>query len=73
MREIFNNIRALLDGSGDGWRPQLLKLYVRRLQDFAAAQKLALQLWGAEAPFIWVQGDICRTDLLLEVEGVFVR
>lgn len=73
LRETHTNIGALLAEAGGGWRPLLLKLYVRREADLRIAQKLALELWGADAPFLWLRGDICRSDLLLEVEGVFVR
>lgn len=73
LREIHTNIEALLAEAGGNWRPCLLKLYARRSLDLPAAQTLALELWGAAAPLLWMQGDICRTDLLLEVEGVFVR
>lgn len=73
LHEIHANVRALLNAAGGDWRPRSLKLYARNAGDMPAAQKLARELWGADAPFLWVLGDICRSDLLLEVEGVFTR
>lgn len=73
LRETHRNIGALLAEADGGWMLRLLKLYVRRASDVAAARQLAFGLWGADTPLLWVPGDICRTDLLLEVEGVFVR
>lgn len=73
LREIQANIAALLKEAGGGWQPRSIKLYARNAGDLPAAQKLALDLWGADAPFLWALGDICRADLLLEVEAVFSR
>lgn len=72
LHEIHANIGALLKQAGGDWQPRSLKLYARNAGDMPVAQKLALELWGQDAPFLWVLGDICRSDLLLEVEGVFV-
>ena len=27
--------------------------------------------FGAESPVLWLRGDICRTDLAMEIDGVF--
>jgi chorismate lyase/3-hydroxybenzoate synthase len=53
------------------FQPQTYKVYVRSLEvhgDIAAHLNRAL---AARAPTLVLQGEICRPDLLLEVEGVY--
>lgn len=48
-------------------------IYVRHAQDQAAVQRELDAAWGADSPAaraaVYVQADICRADLLVEVEG----
>ena len=48
-------------------------IYVRHAQDQAEVQRLLDAAWGAQSPAarsaVYVQADICRADLLVEVEG----
>ncbi|MGH8122694.1 MAG: pteridine-dependent deoxygenase [Rudaea sp.] len=48
----------------------LLKVYVRRAADIAAARaQLAVRL-PADTPLLLLCGDICRSELLIEIDGV---
>ncbi len=74
LKETLANLRALLDAAGkQPWRPVSLKAYVRRAQDLPAVRERLARAFGAEAPLLYLQGDICRTDLSVEVEGLYVR
>lgn len=69
MVEILENLRSLLAEAGGAWTPAALRLYVRRAAD--ASQAAVLQAWAPACPVsVWL-GDICRSDLDVEVEGVF--
>jgi enamine deaminase RidA (YjgF/YER057c/UK114 family) len=81
LEETLANIAALLDGPaavagakrGGSLRFDLLKIYLRRPEHFPAIRDaLAARLDGATAA-VYLQADICRADLLLEIEGVAFR
>ncbi len=70
--EIMRNIRTLLEQAGmEGSKKgrMALKVYVRHAEDLAQAQALVEQEFGKELPSVYLLSDICRTDLLLEIEG----
>ena len=53
-------------------RPESLKLYLRNPADLAALEPQLARLRGAApAPLLRLQGDVCRDDLLLEIEAVY--
>lgn len=75
--EIVANLRSLLAHGGTQhfggkglWLPRALRLYVRERADAAAALSVLRELAG-DCPVAVLQGDICREELLTEVEGVF--
>jgi enamine deaminase RidA (YjgF/YER057c/UK114 family) len=45
------------------------RVYVRHAKDFDAVRETLLPLIGANAEIVYVQADICRADLLLEIEA----
>ena len=47
----------------------LVRVYVKRQEDYAAVREACRQRLG-EAPMIFAQADICREDLLVEIEAV---
>ncbi len=51
----------------------LLKAYLRHPDYFSAVQNRLTRTFGPEAKVIYLQADICRKDLLLEVEGVYAN
>lgn len=77
LRETLANLRALLaaaDGDGGApWRAASLKAYLRRREDLPAVREALARELGADAPLLVLEGDICRTDLSVEIEGLYVR
>ena len=78
IRESINNVESLL---GEGQRllgaqvPHLgdsgvMRVYVRDPADLDAIRGELEQLIPGELPRIYLLGDICRTDLLTEVDGI---
>lgn len=47
-----------------------LKVYLRHEHDQAQAAGLLRSLLGADVPTLYLRGDICRSDLLMELEAV---
>jgi len=77
LRETLRNLQSLVD-TARGQRPSLspvlgstsvLKVYVRRAEDLAAvaAQMAALP---TAPPFVVVHAEVCRAELLGEIEGL---
>jgi chorismate lyase/3-hydroxybenzoate synthase len=77
LAETLANLRALLaaaDPEGGGpWRAASLKAYLRRREDLPRVQGALAREFGADAPLLVLEGDICRTDLSVEIEGLYVR
>lgn len=68
----FGNIERLLhavDGNGGSGMPELLRVYVRDPADLHRI-KDGVDRLCSHAAVLYVQGDICRTELALEIEGV---
>lgn len=81
-RESLANIAALLDeanrlGGHSDYRPKALtyKVYIRHADDFAAVSQAMNEFLGQDssAQVVVVQADICRADLLVEVEASAAR
>lgn len=75
-REIVTNLEALLGeasrlASGPAFRLDELagRAYVRHPQHLEAVQVELRKALGAAAPIVYVQADVCRADLLVEVEA----
>jgi enamine deaminase RidA (YjgF/YER057c/UK114 family) len=51
----------------------LLKTYLRHPHDLAMVRNCLLQSFGTAAKTLYLQADICRADLLLEVEAVYLN
>lgn len=56
---------ALGQGAGD-----ILKVYVRNADDARHLESQLRHRLGANVPMVLLHGDICRTELLLEIDGV---
>ncbi|MDB5972646.1 MAG: Chorismate lyase / 3-hydroxybenzoate synthase, partial [Hydrocarboniphaga sp.] len=73
-RAMLDNVQALLGNAGaERWQPQILRLYLRDPADAAAVVDLVKTRFGADAPLLVVEGEVCRRDLLVEIEGVFAQ
>ncbi len=74
--ETLRNIRMLLQQAYPDTQaacrqaPIQLKAYVRHAQDMEAIHECVEQEFGAGRQVAYLQSDICRSDLLLEIEGV---
>ena len=75
-RETLANIEALLDEANrragtSQYRLDRLcfKVYVRRPQDLSLIQEALLAVVRPRIPVVYVQADVCRTDLLVEIEA----
>jgi chorismate lyase/3-hydroxybenzoate synthase len=80
LGEVANNVRALvrnalekhLPGHTEAdCTPLGLKLYLRQRALLPLITPLLPQLFGADTTVLCMEGDICRRDLLLEVEGLY--
>jgi chorismate lyase / 3-hydroxybenzoate synthase len=76
-RETLVNISALLDeanrvvGTSRYSLDELkLKVYVRKPSDLAAIEATLSQLLRPAAGIVYLQADVCREDLLVEIEAV---
>ncbi|WP_249352250.1 MULTISPECIES: pteridine-dependent deoxygenase [unclassified Rudaea] len=47
-----------------------LKAYVRRAEDLDAARRLLGEKLPAQTPTLFLLGDICRSELLVEIDGI---
>lgn len=71
LDETMQNIEAVIGAAGmEGGleRVGMLKVYVRHAEHFPLLQSL-LTARLPNAPVLWVEADICRQELLLEIEG----
>jgi chorismate lyase/3-hydroxybenzoate synthase len=73
--ETLTNLSSLLDiariDADDRFGPRcLLKGYVRHAADAAAARARLAEKLPAGTPALWFYGDICRSELLVEIDGV---
>lgn len=69
-RESLTNIEALLEAAG-GFRLDALayKIYVRRREDLPVIRREIDAALGARAPRVYLQADVCRADLAVEIEA----
>ncbi|MBU6416144.1 MAG: pteridine-dependent deoxygenase [Xanthomonadaceae bacterium] len=71
LDEAVANLRALLERAAlpafDTLSP--LKVYVRHPEDAATVRAALARHLDASVPRILLQGDICRTELLVEIDG----
>ena len=79
INETLRNVRALVEesqrhyGNVVGDDPSfggLLKVYVRNPEDLGIIKASVTEHMGPHIPAIYLQGDVCRQDLLTEVEGI---
>lgn len=81
LKEILRNLQALLTEASRTACAQLpgvaeasaLKVYVRRPDDFPLIERALTQALGRRLCVLYLQGDLCRSDLLLEIEGVYAE
>jgi chorismate lyase/3-hydroxybenzoate synthase len=76
-RETLANIRAVIGQAVlKGFVPVnfasdlALKVYVRHAEDFAEVAGIIQEEFGTPSELVFLQADICRADLLVEIEAV---
>jgi chorismate lyase/3-hydroxybenzoate synthase len=77
VRETLTNICAVIDQAGkEGFKfagyesGMALKVYVRQPEHMRIVRDIIKEEWGVLPELIVLQADICRSDLLFEVEAV---
>lgn len=74
IQETLRNIEATLANAPAGGsvrdRDASLRVYIRHAEHYEAVRRAVGSRWPG-ASVTYLQGDICRSDLLLEIEGVF--
>lgn len=68
--ETLRNIRVLLDQAGVRGGRMLLKAYLREAAYLPTVKTQLEQEFGAGCQTVFLRSNICRSDLLLEIEGV---
>lgn len=77
IEETLANIRVLMDAAGFAVSPSpaagaglLLKAYLRRPGDLPAVENALGRTFG-KAGVVYLQADICRSELMVEIEGLY--
>jgi chorismate lyase/3-hydroxybenzoate synthase len=73
LDETLANLRTLLNAAGSRTPlgdDSLLKVYLRRANDAQAVSAALRQELGEAVRFVLLGADICRRELLLEIDGV---
>lgn len=75
-RETIENIRAVMSQGRIGAFHSAagrfaFKVYARHADDVPVVQRCLRDAFGAVPDVLYLQADICRADLLLEIEGVY--
>jgi enamine deaminase RidA (YjgF/YER057c/UK114 family) len=72
-RHTFEAIEALLDGTGAGLRDfRQATGFVKRREDVPTWQRMAQESGFAAIPSLGVLADVCRPELLFELDGIAV-
>jgi chorismate lyase/3-hydroxybenzoate synthase len=79
LGETLANIRALIAHTAReenvalaDTHLALLKVYARRSKDFETVREMVEESVARDVPVLYLQADICRRELLLEIEGVCI-
>ncbi len=77
----LDNIEVLLNHvkKGGGSFPvtienlNLLKVYIRQEKDLPAIEHIIQRRFTQKVPVLYLRGDICRRELMVEVEGLYIQ
>lgn len=73
LDETLANLRSLLDAARSPvplGAQSPLKVYVRHASNLVAVHEMLRSRLGDAVPLLLLEGDVCRRELLLEIEGV---
>ncbi|MCK4709014.1 MAG: hypothetical protein KAU21_10395 [Gammaproteobacteria bacterium] len=51
----------------------LLKVYIRHAEDYSVIKDILHRRSQQKVPILFLQGDICRSELLVEVEALYIQ
>ncbi|HEX6850466.1 MAG TPA: Rid family hydrolase [Candidatus Polarisedimenticolaceae bacterium] len=68
--ETMTNVASVLEASGTGARVASLRTYVRNADDVDAIRAAIARAGFGGVPNAWFRADICRKELLVEIEAV---
>lgn len=76
LAETMENLRVLIAGAGQdilSTRPEdwALKIYLREPHYHAETEAAVTAVFGMNSQRLYLQADICRSDLLLEIEAFY--
>lgn len=70
LEETWHNLHALCAKVG-GATPESLRVYLRRADDYEWVKNVLTDRLPDVTSVLYLHADICRDDLLLEIEGVY--
>lgn len=70
LAEMWRNLDSLCTTAGAG-QPEALRVYVRHTEDFPAIRAFVSARVPADTAVVYLHADICRAELLVEIEGVY--
>ena len=78
-QETLRNIDAVLSHAQEKFQGpkcfagsgSLIKVYVRNREHLSDIQEVVTKRFGKSMQILYLQGDICRNDLLVEIEAIF--
>ena len=76
--EIIHNLNALIAQTeqlygvarGEWYGQALFKIYIRHLEHFAIIRDILKEQLPSHTQVLYLQGEMCRSELLLEIEGI---
>lgn len=70
LAEVWRNLESLRKTAG-ATHPIALRIYVRNHADYPAIRNFLHKRLSPNVAALYLQADICRRELLLEIEGVY--
>ena len=49
----------------------VVRVYIKNLADFPVVKEICAQFYG-DVPILYIEADICRDDLLVEIEAEMI-
>jgi chorismate lyase / 3-hydroxybenzoate synthase len=79
LAETLRNMRALLRHAAEVTATDfqekstraLFKVYIRHPEDFSSIERLVRRELEKDTPVLYLNADLCRHDLLVEIEGMY--
>ena len=70
LAQALYDVRATRSAADTAAFVAKLRVYVKRPQDYPVIRKVCEKRCGTNLPVIYVVADVCRSDLLVEMEGL---